>query len=96
MLVLEKLKDSVSRHQFQSTHRSLRGRPIMVDIYSSSRRRGDLKADVAVAELDMNDYDVTSLHVPYGPGWDVKKIEKLVYATVCLLSNRLVCLTEIW
>jgi hypothetical protein len=35
----------------------------------------------------MNDYDVASLHIPYGPGWDVKRIDKLVYGTVSLIPN---------
>ncbi|KAF8999457.1 hypothetical protein BDQ17DRAFT_1328336 [Cyathus striatus] len=32
-------------------------------------------------DLEMNDYDVASLHIPYGPGWDVRRVEKLVYRT---------------
>ncbi|KAF8890423.1 hypothetical protein BD779DRAFT_1671369 [Infundibulicybe gibba] len=31
--------------------------------------------------LQLNDYDVTSLHIPYGPGWDARRIDKLVYQT---------------
>jgi hypothetical protein len=44
--------------------------------------RGDLKADAGVAGLEMNDYDVATLHIPYGPGWDARRIDKLVYQTV--------------
>ncbi|KAJ3734551.1 ankyrin repeat-containing domain protein [Lentinula guzmanii] len=29
----------------------------------------------------MNSYDVVSLHIPYGPGWDARRIDKLVYQT---------------
>ena len=45
------------------------------------RYKGDLKADDEIAGLDMNDYDVSTLHIPYGPGWNAKRIEKLVYST---------------
>jgi hypothetical protein len=34
-----------------------------------------------IGGLEMNDYDVVSLHIPYGPGWDARRIEKLVYQT---------------
>lgn len=42
--------------------------------------KGDLKGDEE-AGLEMSDYDVISLHIPYGPGWDARRIEKLVYQT---------------
>ena len=42
--------------------------------------KGDLKGDED-AGLEMSDYDVISLHIPYGPGWDARRIEKLVYQT---------------
>ena len=45
------------------------------------RYKNDLKADDEIAGLDMNDYDVSTLHIPYGPGWNAKRIEKLVYST---------------
>ena len=45
------------------------------------KRKGDLKAEVEIAGLDMNDYDVAQLHIPYGPGWTAKRIEKLIYST---------------
>ena len=35
-----------------------------------------------IGGLEMNDYDVVSLHIPYGPGWDARRIDKLVYQTV--------------
>jgi hypothetical protein len=35
----------------------------------------------------MNDYDVASLHIPYGPGWDARRIEKLIYQTVSSASS---------
>jgi hypothetical protein len=96
LLVLEKLKDSAARDVFQSTRRNLRDRPILLKLYSRRQRKhkGDLKAATAIGGLDMNDYDVTFLHVPYGPGWDVKRIDKLVYATVRPVPNHLACFTN--
>ena len=44
---------------------------------------GELKADSLIKGLEMNDYDVQSLHIPYRPGWNTRQIEKLVYQTVC-------------
>ena len=45
-----------------------------------------------------NDYDVGSLHIPYGPGWDARRIDKLIYQTVsasdrCTLLMLLTLLT---
>jgi hypothetical protein len=98
-LVLEKLKDSASRDRFQSTRRYLGGRPEPQSVYSWRTRKrqtkDDLKADMAIGGLDMNHYDVAFLHVPYGPGWDIKEINKLVYRIVRPFSNRLVHLTDI-
>ena len=44
---------------------------------------GDLKADFLIGGLEMNDYDVQLLHIPYGPGWNACQIEKLVHQTIC-------------
>jgi hypothetical protein len=49
------------------------------------RYKGDLKAD-ADAGLEMSDYDVVSLHIPYGPGWDARRIDRLVYQTVSIVA----------
>ncbi|KAL0569235.1 hypothetical protein V5O48_012735 [Marasmius crinis-equi] len=88
LLVFEKLKDAESRDQFLDSRRTLRGRPNASNRIARSRdtRRkkqleGDLKANMAIGGLEMNDYDVVSLHIPYGPGWDARRIEKLVYQT---------------
>jgi hypothetical protein len=32
--------------------------------------------------LESSDYDIINLYIPYGPGWDARRIEKLVYKTV--------------
>ncbi|KAF5361582.1 hypothetical protein D9757_011560 [Collybiopsis confluens] len=83
LLVFEKLKDADTRARFLMSRRVLRGRPHAQ--YSFYRRKkslkGDLKNQEAIGGLEMNDYDVVSLHIPYGPGWDAKRIDKLVYQT---------------
>ena len=83
LLVFEKLKDADTRAKFLQSRRVLRGRPNAQ--YSYFRRKktlkGDLKTQEAIGGLEMNDYDVASLHIPYGPGWDARRIDKLVYQT---------------
>ena len=84
LLVLERLSTAESRDDYLLSRRSLRGRPVRP--YDWKRRakkkyKGDLKQD-ADAGLELSNYDVLSLHIPYGPGWDAKRIEKLVYQTV--------------
>jgi len=44
--------------------------------------KNDLKSLAELEELEMNDYNVGSLHIPYGPGWDARRIDKLIYQTV--------------
>jgi len=85
LLVLEKLTDTDARYAFLERRRNLRGRPNPLSRYIKRMKRknkGDLKADMVIGGLEMNDYDVQSLHVPYGPGWDARRIDKLVYQTV--------------
>ncbi|PBK72133.1 ankyrin [Armillaria solidipes] len=83
LLVLEKIKDGQTRDSFLQARRSLRGRPDANRGYYRRKRKykGDLKSTEAISGLEMNDYDVTSLHIPYGPGWDARRIDKLVYQT---------------
>ena len=85
LLVLEKLTDTDTRYAFLTNRRNLRGRPNPLNRYNKRTRKhkGDLKVDSLVGGLEMNDYDVQSLHIPYGPGWDARRIERLVYQTVC-------------
>ncbi|KAF8905742.1 hypothetical protein CPB84DRAFT_1960271 [Gymnopilus junonius] len=81
LLVLEKLKDDDIRSAFLEGRRQLRGRPhnySREDRDSRRKFKGDLKAQT---DIEMNDYDVASLHIPYGPGWDARRIDKLVYQT---------------
>lgn len=51
--------------------------------------KGDLKSLAEIGGLEMNDYDVASLHIPYGPGWNARRIDKLIYQTVSPLSLHL-------
>jgi hypothetical protein len=84
LLALEKLADANTREAFLESRKRLRGRPIAYGRYyrRKHKHKGDLKADMSVGGLEMNDYDVATLHIPYGPGWDARRIDKLVYQTV--------------
>ncbi|KAF8169052.1 hypothetical protein K438DRAFT_1730433 [Mycena galopus ATCC 62051] len=85
LLVLEKLTNTDERFAFLESRRTLRGRPNPLNQYNRRQKRkfkGDLKGEAnALSGLEMNDYDVASLHIPYGPGWDARRIDKLVYQT---------------
>ncbi|KAJ3987613.1 ankyrin repeat protein [Lentinula detonsa] len=85
LLVFEKLKFANAREIFLESRRTLRGRPQahIAPFYARKKRalKGDLKNEVAIGGLEMNSYDVVSLHIPYGPGWDARRIDKLVYQT---------------
>jgi len=86
LLVLEKLTDTDIRYAFLESRRTLRGRPNPLGRYNrwNKKLKGDLKANETIAGLEANNYDVATLHIPYGPGWDARRIDKLVYQTVCL------------
>jgi hypothetical protein len=84
LLAIEKLATPELRSQYQQRRSILRGRNSHTTCVRTGRRyKGDLKADAAFSGLESSDYDVINLHIPYGPGWDSKKIEKLIYKTVC-------------
>ncbi|KAG9037698.1 hypothetical protein FRB95_004544 [Tulasnella sp. JGI-2019a] len=90
LLVLEKLSTQVARDKFLGVRGTMRGRPAITSTRSYRERRrdrrrdhrlkGDLKAEAEFGGLQMNDYDI-AFHIPYGPGIDVTKIEKMVYQT---------------
>jgi hypothetical protein len=50
--------------------------------YALLFNNGDLTEETGTG-IKMNDYNVASLHIPYGPGWDARRIDKLVYQTAC-------------
>ncbi|PIL29519.1 transporter [Ganoderma sinense ZZ0214-1] len=83
LLVLERLVDADTRQRYLIDRRKLRTRPDADVDYSRRKKKlkGDLKANIDIGGLEMNDYDVQSLHIPYGPGWDARRIDKLVYQT---------------
>ena len=83
--MLERLGDADARQYYLDDRRKLRARPDADIGYSGRKRKqlkGDLKANMDIGGIEMNDYDVQSLHIPYGPGWDARRIDKLVYQTV--------------
>lgn len=85
LLVLEKLASADNRVRYLTERRFLRARPQLEINWGrriKKKLRGDLKADLDIGGLELNDYDVVSLHIPYGPGWDARRIDKLVYQTV--------------
>jgi hypothetical protein len=65
LLVLEKLADPETRVGYLDHRRSLRGRPTVDRPWQrrGNQFKGDLKADAAVNGLQINDYDVLSLHM---------------------------------
>ncbi|KAH9170813.1 hypothetical protein EDB89DRAFT_2230438 [Lactarius sanguifluus] len=84
LLAIEKLATPEARNRYHSQRSLLRGQPAFTrSSYARSRRRykSDLKVDAVFGGLEMSDYDLVNLHIPYGPGWDTKRIEKLVYKT---------------
>ncbi|KZT09270.1 ankyrin [Laetiporus sulphureus 93-53] len=84
LLVLERLTSAEQRQNYLIDRRRLRGRPDSERMYQRNKKKkykGDLKAATDFSELEMNDYDVVSLHIPYGPGWDARRIERLIYQT---------------
>ena len=84
LLVLERLATAKDREGYLQSRRQIRGRPQLPDAWRRLRKqkfKGDLKSKID-ASLELSDYDVVSLHIPYGPGWDARRIEKLVYQTV--------------
>ena len=87
LLAIEKLATLESRIEYQQGRSVLRGRPTQNSSFLAHNRRGrryvgDLKADTVFSGLELSDYDIVNLHIPYGPGWDARRIEKLVYKTV--------------
>ena len=86
LLVFERLATFDERQSFLRARRELRGRPGIPQRSKSKKMKrkykNDLKSLGEFEELEMNDYDIGSLHIPYGPGWDARRIDKLIYQTV--------------
>ena len=95
LLVLEKLSKPETRVSYLESRRDLRSRARNRTIYTRRMRRkrkGDLKAEQEIAGIDMNDYDVVQMHIPYGPGWTAQRIEKLVFQADMGINCRLLSL----
>ena len=85
LLAIEKLATPEARNQYQVRRSMLRGRPApgrTSYVQGEHRYKGDLKNDGVFSGLEMSDYDTVNLHIPYGPGWDARRIERLIYKTV--------------
>jgi hypothetical protein len=65
LLVLEKLSNPDSRVAYLDKRRAMRGRPPVERTWKAKGRKykGDLKSDTALNGLEMNDYDLGSLHM---------------------------------
>ncbi|CDO72005.1 hypothetical protein BN946_scf184943.g40 [Trametes cinnabarina] len=90
LLVLERLTDEDTRTRYLKERRMLRARPdASFDLtHRRKKMKGDIKANIDFAGLEMNDYDVQSFHIPYGPGWDARRIDKLIYQTDLGMNSR--------
>jgi hypothetical protein len=82
LLVFEKLKNDRMRASFLRERRQLRDRPRSAYKFIRQKYKGDLKQKDDKMDLEANNYDVGPLHIPYGPRWDARRIDKLVYQTV--------------
>lgn len=83
LLVLEQLGSQDDRDIFLIERRKDRARPEKEPRSKKIRDytvKGDLKAAEELAGLQMSEYDVL-FHIPYGPGIDAQKIERMVYRT---------------
>jgi hypothetical protein len=91
LLVLEKLPKAHDRDNYMNMRRRERGRP-EINLHRRRARglRGDIKGDHEdeVAEWVEED-EVSNYHtftVPYGPGFNARRIEKLLYTKDLLLN----------
>jgi hypothetical protein len=85
LLAIEKLTTPEARSQYQQQRSLSRGRPNNGRMTYAGRGRryyGDRKADNVFVGLELSDYDIINLHIPYGPRWDARRIEKLIYKAV--------------
>lgn len=89
LLVLEKLPKNADREAYVDQRRAERGRPA-INRWASRKLRGNMKDDNddEVAEWVVTD-DVSDYHtftIPYGPKYNARKIERLLYAKDLLLN----------
>ena len=93
LLVLERLPKESDRESYLNQRRLERGRPA-INMYARRRRTNKLKDNLKdrdpedVAEWDFED-DVSNYHsftIPYGPRFNAKKIERLLFTKDVLLN----------
>ncbi|KAH9949864.1 ankyrin [Amylocystis lapponica] len=88
LLVLEKFMDVDVRTEYLSDRRALRARPEKRYFFFNKKEYvGDLKSAIDIGGLQTNDYDVVSPHIPYGRGWDARRIEKLIFRTDLAMNS---------
>ncbi|KDQ19312.1 hypothetical protein BOTBODRAFT_142912 [Botryobasidium botryosum FD-172 SS1] len=78
LLVFEKITNVAEKDKYLAARREARGRPPIARF--TRMLFDDLKLEVGWAGLEMNNYEA-SLHVPYGPKYDARRIERIVYGT---------------
>ena len=86
LLLLERNAYAETRRKYLAEKRKLSARPDAV-IHDKNetkpRSKGDSKVTSADVEfVEMNNYDAKSLRIPYGIGWDARRIERMIYQTV--------------
>jgi hypothetical protein len=71
LLAIEKIAIPEAGNQYKIWRSVLRGRPIVhrppYPRRAQRRYKGDLKANGVFSGLEMSDYDIVNLHIPYGP-----------------------------
>ena len=90
LLVLEKLPNQSDREDYVDKRRSERGRPA-VNRHRMRRRQiyGDIKNDYEDEVAEWADEEASNYHtitIPYGPKFNAKKIEKLLFTKDLLLN----------
>jgi hypothetical protein len=86
LLAIEKIATPEAGNQYKLRRSVLRGRPIVhrPPYLRRAKRKyiGDLKVNEVFSGLEMSDYDIVNLHIPYGPRWDAKRIETIIFKAV--------------
>lgn len=83
LLVFEKFVHANPHEAFIESRKNLRGRAFSYSLYGPNHRfKGDLTPNTSVEGLKMIIYDAATVHIPYGAGWDARKINQLVHQTV--------------
>jgi hypothetical protein len=83
LLMLERLKTPEERFTFLERRREQRNRPRHKNAgaYAATRRDDDLRA----SSFENNDYE--TVHLPYGPKWNAKRIVKQLYTKDMILNS---------